>query len=206
VSSKTTVTQIESLATGTITKHIVVVRNHKVLLDTDLAELYGVPTKVLVQAVKRNADRFPGDFMFQLDDDEWGALRSQSVTSNTGRGGRRYAPYAFTEQGVAMLSSVLGSAQAIAVNIEIMRAFVRLREMIVSNKELALRLDELENKTDMMELQHDTFAHNTRVQLKQVFDAIRELMTPPDVPKKQPIGFVTLDEKPGKPKAAKAKK
>jgi hypothetical protein len=110
----------------------------------------GVPTKVLVQAVKRNADRFPDDFMFQLDASEWESLRSQSVTSNIGRGGRRYAPYAFTEQGVAMLSSVLGSAQAIAVNIEIMRAFVRLREVIVSNKELAARLDDLENKSDLM--------------------------------------------------------
>jgi hypothetical protein len=165
-----------------------------------------VPTKVLVQAVKRNADRFPGDFMFQLDVTEWAALRSQSVTSNTGRGGRRYAPYAFTEQGVAMLSSVLGSAQAIAVNIEIMRAFVRLREMIVSNKELALRLDELESKADLMEVKHDTFEHNTRVQLKQVFDAIRELMTPPDTPSKRPIGFVMPEEKPDKPKAAKANK
>jgi hypothetical protein len=152
MSGKATMTQAESLATGTITRHIVVIRNHRLLLDTNLAELYGVPTKVLVQAVKRNLDRFPPDFMFQLDDDEWECLRSQSVTSNIGRGGRRYAPYAFTEQGVAMLSSVLGSAQAIAVNIEIMRAFVRLREIIVSNKELALRLDELENKADLMEL------------------------------------------------------
>ncbi|OFZ70585.1 MAG: hypothetical protein A2Z01_04135 [Betaproteobacteria bacterium RBG_16_58_11] len=127
------------------------------------------------------------------------------MTSNTGRGGRRYAPYAFTEQGVAMLSSVLGSAQAIAVNIEIMRAFVRLREVIVSNKELALRLDELENKADLIALQHDTFARNTRAQLKQVFDAIRELMTPPAAPPKRPIGFVTPAERPRKPKAVKAK-
>lgn len=197
------ITPIESLATGTITKHIVVMRNHKVLLDTDLAELYGVPTKVLVQAVKRNADRFPGDFMFQLDDEEWESLRSQTVTSNSGRGGRRYAPYAFTEQGVAMLSSVLGSTQAIAVNIEIMRAFVRLREVIVSNKELAHRLDDLENKADLIELKHDTFEHNTRVQLKQIFEAIRELMTPPETASKRSIGFVTHEEKPTKPKAAK---
>ncbi|MHB8165160.1 MAG: ORF6N domain-containing protein [Sulfuricella sp.] len=159
----------------------------------------------MVQAVKRNADRFPDDFMFQLDTEEWDALRSQSVTSNTGRGGRRYAPYAFTEQGVAMLSSVLGSAQAIAVNIEIMRAFVRLREMIVSNKELALRLDELENKSELMALQHDTFARNTRAQLKQVFEAIRELMMPPETPPKRPIGFIMPEEKPAKPIAAKIK-
>ena len=128
------------------------------------------------------------------------------MTSNTGRGGRRYAPYAFTEQGVAMLSSVLGSAQAIAVNIEILRAFVRLREMIVSNKELALHLDELESTADLMALKHDTFEHNTRVQLKQVFDAIRELMTPPEALPKRPIGFVTHEDAPAKPKAAKAKK
>jgi DNA-binding PadR family transcriptional regulator len=154
-----------------------------------------------VQAVKRNADRFPDDFMFQLDDQEWHSLRSQTVISKTGRGGRRYAPYAFTEQGVAMLSSVLGSAQAIAVNIEIVRAFVRLREVIVSNKELALRLDELESKADLMTVQHDTFAHATRVQLRQVFEAIRELMATPEPAKKPAIGFVAPEEKPRRPKA-----
>ena len=193
----------ESVAIATITTHIQVVRSHKVLLDADLAQLYGVPTKVLIQAVKRNADRFPADFMFQLNADEWEILRSQSVTSNTGRGGRRYAPYAFTEQGVAMLSSVLNSIQAIAVNIEIMRAFVRLREMILSNKELALRLDDLENKAELMELKHDTFEHNTRVQLKQVFDAIRELMQPPQPAQKRSIGFVEPEDKAAKKKSDK---
>lgn len=132
MSGKATITPVESLATGTITKHIVTMRNHKVLLDADLAELYGVQTKVLVQAVKRNVDRFPGDFMFQLDAEEWKILRSQSVTSSVKHSGRRYPPFAFTEQGVAMLSSVLGSAQAIAGNIEIMRAFVRLREITIT--------------------------------------------------------------------------
>ena len=189
-----------------IESRILIIRAQKILLDTDLAGLYGVTTSALVQAVKRNLDRFPDDFMFQLDANEWEALRSQSVISNVGRGGRRYAPYAFTEQGVAMLSSVLSSAQAIAVNIEIMRAFVRLREVIVSNKELAERLDELENKAKLMSLKNDTFEHNTRVQLKQVFDAIRELMTAPEPAKKRPIGFVTPDEAPPKPKAAKAKR
>ena len=205
MNGKATIAQAGSLSAGTITTHILLIRNHKVLLDTDLAELYGVPTKVLVQAVKRNADRFPADFMFQIDAEEWDSLRSQFVTSNTGRGGRRYPPYAFTEQGVAMLSSVLGSAQAIAVNIEIMRAFVRLREVIASNKELALRLDELENKADLIELKHDTFEHNTRVQLKQIFEAIRELMEPADAVKKRPIGFIIPEDAPSKPKAAKAK-
>ncbi|MDO8341895.1 MAG: ORF6N domain-containing protein [Cellvibrio sp.] len=191
-----------------IPQRIALLRNHKVLLDVDLAELYGVQTKVFLQAVKRNLNRFPSDFMFQLNTEEWQILRSQSVTSSLKHGGRRYAPYAFTEQGVAMLSSVLSSPQAIAVNIEIMRAFVRLREVIVSNKELAHRLDELENKADLMELKHDTFEHNTRVQLKQVFEAIRELsVTPePEPPKKRSIGFVEPEEKPDKPKATKAAK
>jgi hypothetical protein len=189
-----------------IASHIRLMREQKVLLDAELAELYGVPTKVLVQAIKRNLERFPDDFMFQLDAGEWERLRSQIVTSNAGRGGRRYAPYAFTEQGVAMLSSVLGSAQAIAVNIEIMRAFVRLREVIVSNKTLAQRLDDLENKAELMSLKNDTFEHNTRVQLKQVFDAIRELMAPPEPVQKRPIGFVTHEVMSTKPKAAKTKK
>jgi hypothetical protein len=145
--------------------------------------------------------------MFQLDAEDWQNLRSQSVTSSLKHGGRRYAPYAFTEQGVAMLSSVLNSPQAIAVNIEIMRAFVRLREVIVSNKELAQRLDELENKADLMELKHDTFEHNTRVQLKQVFEAIRELMIPPEIePTKRSIGFIEQEEKSDKPKVLKVKK
>lgn len=211
MTNKTTITQAESLSAATITKHIFIIRNHKVLIDNDLAQLYGVPTRTLVQAVKRNANRFPSDFMFQLNPNEWDTLKSQIVISNKGRGGRRYAPYVFTEQGVAMLSSVLSSAQAIAVNIEIMRAFVRLREMIISNKELTLRLNELENKAELMEVQHDTFAHNTRVQFKQIFDAIRELMTPTEPSNKRPIGFVTPEDKSTKPKniqhpAAKKKK
>lgn len=117
-----------------ITQSILILRGHKVLLDANLAALYGVTTGVLVQAIKRNLERFPEDFMFQLTTAEWTALRSQFVISNEGRGGRRYAPYAFTEQGVAMLSSVLKSTRAIAVNIEIMRAFVRMRELLASNK------------------------------------------------------------------------
>jgi hypothetical protein len=189
-----------------IEQRIRILRNQKVMLDTDLAALYGVATKVLLQAVKRNSARFPDDFMFQLDAPEWESLRSQIVTSNGARGGRRYAPYAFTEQGVAMLSSVLGSAQAIAVNIEIMRAFVRLREVIVSNKELAKRIDALENKADLMDLKHDTFEHNARVQFKQIFEALREMMAQPEPPKKRAIGFVTPEDTPAKPKAAKGKK
>ena len=168
---------------------ILAVREQRVLIDADLAELYGVQTKVLVQAVKRNIARFPTDFMFQLSADEFAALRSQTVTSNTGRGGRRTPPYAFTEQGVAMLSSVLGSPRAIGVNIEIMRTFVRVRALSVTHTELAKRLGELEEKTEGLSLQHDTFSRNTRNQLKQVFDALRELTTPPEPPK-HPIGFI----------------
>ena len=113
-------------------------------------------------------------------------------------------PYAFTEQGVAMLSSVLNSPRAVAVNIEIMRTFVRVRELAATHGDLAARLDELEAKAETLSMRHDAFAHNTRAQLKQVFEAIRQLMTPPDPPKR-PIGFVTQEERNGKPKAAKGK-
>jgi hypothetical protein len=140
-----------------------------------LPTLYGVPVKRLLEAVRRNLDRFPADFMFALDKQELARLRSQFATSN-GRGGRRYAPYAFTEQGVAMLSSVLRSKRAVLVNIEIMRAFVRLRRMLASNAALARKLDELEAKYDE--------------QFRVVFDAIRELMTVPAAGSKRQIGFV----------------
>ena len=164
-----------------IEERILLVRGQKVMLDRDLAELYGVETKILNQAVKRNAVRFPTDFMFQLSQEEAGALRFQFGTSRsrfsggTARGGRRYLPYAFTEQGVAMLSGVLNSERAIHVNIEIMRAFVRLRQLLLANAELARKLEALERKYD--------------AQFKVVFDAIRELMAPPAKPKR-PIGFV----------------
>lgn len=184
-----------------VSRHILSLRDQRVMLDADLAALYGVETKVLVQAIKRNSERFPGDFMFQLDAHEWASLRSQLVTSNTGRGGRRYAPYAFTEQGVAMLSSVLNSPSAIAINIEIMRAFVQVRSMAATHQDLAKQLAELQDKTESLAMSHDTFSRNTRNQLRQVFDALRELMTPPDPPKR-PIGFVTPDD--SKNKAGKA--
>ncbi len=149
------------------------IRGEKVMLDADLAKLYGVETKVLLQAVKRNIDRFPADFMFQLTNQELAILRSQIVTSSQW-GGRRYPPYAFPEQGVAMLSSVLNSPRAIKVNIQIIRTFVRLRQMLASNAELSGKLNELEKKYD--------------AQFRVVFDAIRSLMTPPE-PKKRRIGF-----------------
>lgn len=184
-----TVAPLQSLIGG----RILVLREQRVMLDADLAELYDVQTKVLVQAVKRNLVRFPQDFMFQLSAEEFSVLRSQTVTSNTGRGGRRTAPYAFTEQGVAMLSSVLGSPRAVGVNIEIMRTFVRVRELAATHSDLAKRLSELEEKTELLSMSHDTFSRNTRNQLKQVFDALRDLMTPPSPPRR-PIGFVTPQE------------
>ncbi len=162
-----------------IERTIVLIRGQKVMLAADLAALYDVEVKVLNQAVRRNIDRFPQDFMFQLTAREFDDLRSQSVTSSSGWGGRRYPPYAFTEQGVAMLSSVLRSKRAVQVNIEIMRAFVRLRRMLASHAELARKLDALEKKYD--------------AQFKVVFDAIRELMAPPE-PKRRPIGFRTEDK------------
>jgi len=159
----------------TIEKKILLIRDEKVMLDSALAILYGVETREIVQAVKRNIGRFPDDFMFQLTVEELDLLRSQAVISKPlGRGGRRYMPYAFTEQGVAMLSSVLKSERAIKVNIEIMRSFVNLRRMLSSNVELARKLAALEKKYDL--------------QFKAVFDAIRQLMAPPVKPKRK-IGF-----------------
>ena len=171
-----------------IIRAILVLRGHRVLLDEMLAELYGVETKVLIQAVKRNRARFPPDFMFQLTASEWDGLRSQFVTSKPGRGGRRYSPYAFTEQGVAMLSSVLKSARAIAVNIQIMRAFVRMRELLISSRELAQKLDQLEARLEKKLASHDEA-------IAAILSAIRELMNP-ETPKHRSIGFTAdLDEK-----------
>jgi phage regulator Rha-like protein len=161
-----------------IEKKIYLIRGHKVMIDSDLAELYGVATKVLLQAVKRNLNRFPEDFMFLLKYQDVAALRSQIVTLKKGRGEhRKYLPYVFTEQGVAMLSSILNSERAVQVNIAIMRAFVKLREMLSTNKELAHKFAQLEKKIE----KHDD-------EIKLIFDAIRQLMTPPET-KKRKIGF-----------------
>jgi hypothetical protein len=158
-----------------VEQSIYLIRKHKVMLDEDLAQLYGTETGALVRAVQRNRERFPLDFMFQLSEQEVSALRCQIGISKSGRGGRRYLPYVFTEQGIAMLSGVLNSPRAIAVNIEIMRAFVRLRSLIESHAELAEKLNHLEKRYD----------HQFRV----VFDAIREIMNPEQPPKKRRIGF-----------------
>src|SRR6266849_980451 len=161
-----------------IESRIFMLRGHKVMLSPDLADLYEVRPKALVQAVKRNMERFPADFMFQLSPGEFENLKSQIVTSSWG-GLRRAAPYAFTEQGVAMLSSVLRSKRAIAVNIAIMRAFVRLRAMVAANAELAKKLDELERR----------IAHHDEA-ITSVVRAIRELMAPPEPRSKRRIGFI----------------
>jgi hypothetical protein len=160
--------------TAAIERAVLRIRGHNVVLDEDLAALYEVQVKVLNQAVKRNRERFPPDFMFRLTTAEAKFLRSQTVTAKSSRGGRRTAPSAFTEEGVAMLSSVLRSTRAVRVNIEIMRAFVRLRRMLATNEELGRKLDALEQKYD------------TRFNV--VFQAIRELMMPPRR-RRRAIGF-----------------
>jgi len=169
---------IQSIPAEHISARIFVVRGQRVMLDSHLAELYGVQTRILVQAVRRNAARFPPDFMFPLTDQEVASLRSQIVISNR-RGGRRWAYHAFTEQGVAMLSSVLRSGRAVAANIAIMRAFVRLREIVSANAELAKKLDELERRVS---------GHDDAI--TRIVQAIRELATPPDSRPARRIGFV----------------
>ncbi|HUF03526.1 MAG TPA: ORF6N domain-containing protein [Aridibacter sp.] len=154
------------------------IRNEKVMLDSDLAELYGVSTRVFNQSVRRNADRFPDDFRFQLTKTEWASLRSQIVTSSSEHGGRRYRPYVFTEQGVAMLSGVLNSERAIQVNIGIMRAFVEVRRMASAYNEIEQRL---------LALEKEIGRHNEH--FRKVFSAIRLLMKPPDKTIKR-IGFI----------------
>ncbi|ELX09324.1 hypothetical protein Jab_2c13890 [Janthinobacterium sp. HH01] len=182
-----------------IESRILLIRGQKVMIDIDLAELYGVPTKRLNEQVKRNQERFPADFMFQLT-----ATEKQEVVANCDHLAKlkfsKSLPYAFTEHGAIQAANVLASPQAIETGVYVVRVFVHLRELVTSNKELALRLDELENKTDLMSLKQDAFEHNTRVQLKQIIDTLRELMTPPPTVPKRPIGFVTPDDRPAKGK------
>jgi len=172
------ITKTAIVLSATIENCIIFLRGQKVLLSIHLAEMYGVEPRILVRNVKRHLDRFPDDFIFQLSDEEWRSLKSQFGISSWG--GIRHAPYAFTEQGVAMLSSVLNSPRAVQVNIEIMRAFVRLRGMVASNEDLARKIDELEKKYDE--------------QFAVVFEAIRRMMEPPDPGKKRSLGF--LQDKP----------
>ncbi|MHB8723516.1 MAG: ORF6N domain-containing protein [Steroidobacteraceae bacterium] len=173
-----------------ITRSILVLRGHRVILDADLAALYGVPTKRLNEQVRRNAERFPEDFTFQLTAEEAAALRSQFATSKTptGRGGRRYLPYVFTEHGAIQAANVLNSPRAVEMGIYVVRAFVQLRELLSSNKELAKRLDQLEARIEKKLATHDDA-------IAAMLSAIRELMHAPP-PKRRPIGFTAdLTEK-----------
>jgi hypothetical protein len=165
-----------------IGQRIYVIRSQKIMLDSDLAELYRVETKALNRAVKRNPARFPADFMFRLTDDEAGSLRCQFGTSNENRGGRRYLPYAFTEQGIAMLSGVLTSTRAVEVNVAIMRTFVRLRQLLATHEELARRLDQLEWRQS-----------EQGSQVQYVFETIQNLIEAPEpaIEPKRSIGFPT---------------
>ena len=166
-----------------IERKIHLIRGCKIMLDNDLADLYGVPTKVLNQAIRRNLDRFPADFMFRLTSEELeNCLRSQIVTSNVGRGGRRYPPFAFTEHGVAMLSSVLTSKRAVALNILIIRAFVRLREYLATHQDLARKLEDVERT------QQEHGAH-----IQQIYDCIDRLVEPSG-PSKRRIGFAVPED------------
>ena len=176
-----------------ITQRIVVLREQKVLLDADLAALYGVQTRRLNEQVRRNRARFPEDFIFEVSAAEFANLKSQFATSSWG--GRRKLPLAFTEHGAIMAATVLNTARAVEVSVYVVRAFVRLRELAATHGDLTKRLDELEHKTEAMAMRHESFTRSTRIQLKHVFEALRELMTPP-APEKRPIGFVIPDEKP----------
>lgn len=172
---------------------IQLIRGLRVLLDADLAVLYGVSTKALNQAVKRNVNRFPPDFRFELTDAE----KAEVVTNCDHLKNLKFSrtlPYAFTEHGAIQAANVLASAQAVEMGIYVVRAFVHLREAANLHADLAKRLAELEAKTDHLELSHDTFSRNTRLQLRQLLDAVRELTTPPDPPKR-PIGFVLPEDK-----------
>lgn len=177
-----------------VESRILVIRGQRVMIDADLAELYGVPTKALNQAVKRNAARFPDDFMFRLSPEE-----KQEVVTNCDHLAKlkfsKVLPFAFTEHGAIQAANVLASPHAEEMGVYVVRAFVRLREVLSSTKELSAKLDALEQKTERLSLQHDTLAGNTRVQFKQVFEALRQLMAPPTEPPKRPIGFVTGEEK-----------
>ncbi len=194
-------------AVESIALSIAALRGQRVILDGDLAALYGVETKRFNEQVKRNAARFPADFMFQLTAEEADSLRSQIATLKTGRGQhRKYLPYVFTEHGAIMAAMVLNSPRAVEVSVYVVRAFVRLREAALLHKDLADRLSSLEDKTEALAMSHDTFSRNTRNQLRQVFDALHELTMPPDPPKR-PIGFLPLEDKPqGRAKLAKAVK
>jgi hypothetical protein len=180
-----------------IESHILIVRGLRVMIDADLAALYGVETKRLNEQVKRNLERFPADFLLQLTPAE-----KAEVVANCDHLGKlkfsKALPYAFTERGAIQAANVLASSQAVEMGIYVVRAFVHLRQAAGIHADLAKRLTELEQKTERAEMRHDSFSRTTRTQLKEVFDALRQLMVPPDPPKR-PIGFVTPQYKPTSP-------
>ncbi|NRR30909.1 ORF6N domain-containing protein [Oxalobacteraceae bacterium] len=181
-----------------IDERILLMRRQKVMIDADLAELYGVSTKALNQAVKRNGKRFPQDFMFQLTIDE----KLEVVTNCDHLHKLKFSkslPFVFTEHGAIQAANVINSAQAVEMGLYVVRAFVRLREVLSSNKELTLRLNDLENQTALISFKQDHFEATTRTEIKLIFDAIRQLMAQPTPSKKRPIGFVTPEEMPEKP-------
>jgi hypothetical protein len=186
-----------------IESRIVVLRGLRLMIDADLAALYGVTTKRLNEQVKRNADRFPGDFMFQLN-----AAEKAEVVANCDHLAKlkfsKVLPYAFTEHGAIQAANVLASPQAVEMGIFVVRAFVRMRELAAVHADLAKRLTELEQKTEGLALTHDTFSRNTRNQLRQLIEAVNQLMGPPDPPKR-PIGFINPEDK-GKKTSSQAKR
>jgi hypothetical protein len=187
--------------TEAISPRILLIRGQRVIIDADLAELYAVTTKALNQAVKRNMDRFPEDFMFRLTAKEKGEV----VTNCDHLAKLKFSkslPFAFTEHGAIQAANTLSSPQAVKMGVYVVRAFVQLRHLLANNRELVSRLDDLEQKTEALAMTQDTFARNTKAQLKQMFDALRELMATP-VPTKRPIGFVHPSEKPSDTKGRK---
>ena len=189
--------KLVTVPSETISDVIRLIRGQKVIIDSDLAALYGVETRRLNEQVRRNRTRFPEDFIFEMTSDEFTNLKSQFATSSWG--GRRKLPMVFTEHGAIMAATVLNTPRAVEVSVYVVRAFVQLRELMASHRDLSERLDALEHKTEAQAMSHDTFSRNTRAQLKQVFDTLRELMTPPEppTPPKRSIGFV-IDDKPDK--------
>lgn len=187
-------TTLPARAVAQIESRILLVRGRKVILDADLAALYAVTTKRLNEQVRRNLERFPEDFMFRLGREEWSALRSQFATLKIGRGQhRKYLPYVFTEHGALMAANVLGSTRAIETSVFVVRAFVRLREVLATHKELAKKLEQLEKKTEALALKHGQLAADTHAQFREVIEALRALMTQPE-PRKRPIGFVVPED------------
>jgi hypothetical protein len=188
-----------------IESRILVLRGHRVMIDIDLADLYGVPTKRLNEQVKRNRGRFPPDFIFQLT-----AQEKSEVVANCDHLARlrfsKTLPTAFTEHGAIQAANVLGSSQAVEMGIYVVRAFVQLRLAAIEHADLAKRLADLEVKAERLAMSHESFSHNTRAQLRQVADALRELMTPPPDPPKRPIGFVPPQERPKAPRGRARRK